>query len=202
MDGTYGRRVELPRGCDPVDVLVLEAGTVVADNDNHRLLLLDREERLVRVLGNGAPTLARPEQPSRVELALGQAGGLPGEFSYPGILARAGKDFLVVDVLGGRVQAFNPEGTLSQVIGRFGVDGTSLFRPKGVCGCREGGGFWITDGFTGMVLGYDAYGNLEERLAAGSEPRLFKGPTAVECCGKGLWVLDCRDSRLHWGELE
>lgn len=202
MDGSPRRRLDLPAGCDPVDLLVLEGGTVIADNDNHRLLLLDREERLVRVVGNGAPPIPRPTAPAGVTLAQGKAGGLPGEFSYPGILARSGKEFLVVDVLGGRIQAFTAEGTLSRVIGRFGVDGQSLFRPKGVCGCRDQGGTWVSDGFTGMVLGYDAYGNLTDRLGLDGEVRLFKGPTAVECCGDGLWVLDCRDSRLHWGRLE
>ncbi|MCB1045948.1 MAG: NHL repeat-containing protein [Calditrichaeota bacterium] len=202
LEGHLQREITLPPDCDPVDVLATPRGVVIADNDNQRLLMLDGQDRLVRTIGNGGGKAESLVPISEAHPPECRTGNRPAEFSFPGILARIEKDFMVVDVLGGRIQVFQPDGSLSHIYGMFGADGESLFRPKGVCGCRVDGGVWITDSYTGLIHGYDDYGKRQESLALDGAPWRLEGPTAISCCGEGIWVVDCRAGKLYRSVLK
>lgn len=195
--GRWLKEIALPAVCDPVDVLALEKQLVVSDNDNHRLLILTREGRLVRVIGKGAREYQAPVSMSAARLGAGETGDLVGEFTYPGLLTRTGEGFMVVDVLGARIQVFSASGRFDRLIGGFSTDGTGLFRPKGACAHQGRDGALVTDGYTGMVCVYDEYGDYAGRLEREGAVWRLEGPTAIDREAERFWVLDCRGSRAH-----
>jgi hypothetical protein len=198
--GRWLKEIRLPAVCDPVDVLALEKQLVVSDNDNHRLLVLTKEGRLVKVIGKGAREYQTPVAPTAAGLGPGETGDLVGEFTYPGLLTRTAGGFMVVDVLGARIQVFSASCRFDRLVGGFSTDGTGLFRPKGCVSNGWRDGALVVDGYTGMVCVYDDYGDYAGRLERDGKVWRLEGPTAIARDPENLerlWVLDCRASRVH-----
>lgn len=196
-NGAWKREIRLPALCDPVDVLVQDEGLVVADNDNHRLLLLTPDGRLARVLGKGGRKLDKPVKLGATTLKKGEEGTLVGEFTYPGLLSRSGNGFLAVDVLGARIQVFSPTGRFDRLIGGFSTDGTGVFRPKGVCAFGKGDGALVADGYTGLIMVFDELGDPVGRVTKGGNAWRLNAPTSIQQDGEHLWVLDARANRVY-----
>lgn len=196
LEGRPEERIDLPSNCDPVDVLALDDKLVVSDNDNHRLLFVNYDGSLLKAIGRGAEEI-RPMRTMRgMSLPEGRAGDRVQEFKYPGILARHLNSFMVIDVLNGRIQAFTQLGNFDRMIGAFGADGKSLFRPKGACACYGGRGTLVTDSYTGLISAFDEYAENQGFLTLDGAPWRLEGPTAISCCGDSWWVVDCRGSRI------
>jgi len=202
LEGRFVERIDLPVGCDPVDVLALDDKLVVSDNDNHRLLIVSYDGSLLKAVGRGAEAIRPLRSMGGMELPEGRAGDRVEEFKYPGIIARHQTSFMVIDVLNGRIQAFTALGNFDRMIGSFGADGQHLFRPKGACSCWDGRGTLITDSYTGLVYAYDEYAESQGALTLDGQPWRLEGPTAISCCGDSWWIVDCRGSRIVRFEIK
>ncbi|MDY0060262.1 MAG: NHL repeat-containing protein [Myxococcota bacterium] len=174
VDGTPGPLFALPAGerpAGPTDVIVAAGGLrlVVVDNDNHLLRILDRATgRLLTTTGGFGETAGKLRHPATV--AEGPDGGL-----------------YVVDVLGGRVIRYNPDGQQPRQISGWGTEPGTLFRPKGVAVDRLGRVF-VSDSLFGIVQVFDATGKALGVLAASGKPLRLAAPTSL--------TLDDRE-RLH-----
>lgn len=196
LDGKPQQTIQLPGNCDPVDVLALEDKLVVSDNDNHRLLLISYDGALLQVIGRGGEEIRPMRRMAGMTLPDGRPGERVEEFKFPGILARHLNGFMVIDVLGGRIQAYTKLGNFDRMVGSFGTDGERLYRPKGACACWNGKGLLITDSYLGMVHTYDEYAQSQGMLTWKGKPWRMEGPTAIACCGSSWWVVDSRASRI------
>jgi hypothetical protein len=196
LDGKALQTIQLPGNCDPVDVLALEDKLVVSDNDNHRLLLISYDGALLQVIGRGGSEIRPMRRMAGMTLPDGRPGERVEEFKFPGIIARHLNGFMVIDVLGGRIQAYTRLGNFDRMVGNFGTDGESLYRPKGACACWNGKGLLITDSYLGMVHTYDEYAQSQGMLTLKGKPWRLEGPTAIVCCGASWWVVDSRASRI------
>jgi hypothetical protein len=202
LEGDFVRSISLPIGCDPVDVLALDDKIVISDNDNHRLLFLSYKGGLLKAIGRDADKIQPMRSVKGVTLPAGRGGDRVAEFKYPGILTRGEKNFLVVDVLNGRVQAFSHLGNFDRMIGQFGTDGEALYRPKGACACFRGEGTLVSDSYSGQIHVYNEFAESQGFIQLNGKPWSLQGPTAVQCCGDSWWVVDCRDSRVVRFEVQ
>lgn len=196
LEGRPVQTIQLPTNCDPVDVLALEDKLVVSDNDNHRLLMISYDGALLKVIGRGADEIRPMRRMAGMSLPDGKPGDRVEEFKFPGILARHLGGFMVIDVLGGRIQAYTRLGNFDRMVGSFGTDGERLYRPKGACACWNGKGLLITDSYLGMIHAYDEFAQSQGQLTLKGKPWQLQGPTAIACCGNAWWVVDSRASRI------
>jgi hypothetical protein len=202
LKGEFLERMDLPVGCDPVDVLALDDKIVISDNDNHRLLFLSYDGSLLSAIGRDAHKVKPMRSMKGMTLPVGRAGDQVKEFKFPGILSRHLNSFMVIDVLNGRVQAFTRLGNFDRMIGHFGTNGDDLFRPKGACSCFNGRGTLITDSYAGQIHAYDEYAESWGLLQLDGKTWNLQGPTAISCCGDSWWVVDCRASRVVRFEIQ
>ena len=129
-----------PRPSDPVDVVLDESKDrcYVIDNDNHRILVYNRDG-------------------SRYLKHWGGSGDKPGEFQFPFLAALENQSTLyVVDVLNTRVQALNEEGRAMAYIGKWGVDRGQFYRPKGVTVDTKDR-IYVTDSYLGVVQVFERF---------------------------------------------
>ncbi|MDP2360800.1 MAG: hypothetical protein Q8O14_08610 [bacterium] len=196
LDGRLLQTIEMPGNCDPVDVLALEDKLVVSDNDNHRLLFISYDGALLKAIGRGAEQVRPMRRMAGMTLPDGRPGDRVEEFKFPGILSRHQNGFMVIDVLGGRIQAYTRLGNFDRMVGSFGTDGDRLYRPKGACACWNGKGLLITDSYMGMVHAYDEFAQSQGLLTLKGQPWRLEGPTAIVCCGESWWIVDSKASRI------
>ena len=153
---------------DPVDVLAsnFKDYVYVSDNDNHKIRVYD---------SNG-----------NFQFEWGKFGEGPGDFRYPGILAKSdNNEIYVVDVLNTRVQKFDPFGNYISDIGSWGVLPGQLFRPKGVAIDRKNR-VYVSDSYTGLIQVFTDFGRFLGVLCADNNKKHFVTPV-------GLFIDDKKD---------
>jgi DNA-binding beta-propeller fold protein YncE len=151
---------ESARPADPVDVVLDESinRCYVIDNDNHRILVYQRD-------GSSLLTM------------WGRSGEKPGEFQFPFLAALDNQSTLyVVDVLNTRVQALNEAGRAMAYIGKWGVDRGQFYRPKGVTVDKKDR-IYVSDSYMGVVQVFERFrkflgvlGNPEGQMIRFSTP--------------------------------
>jgi DNA-binding beta-propeller fold protein YncE len=117
----------------PIDVKVSRNGEeiYVSGNTNHKVMVFTGEGQALREWGG--------------------SGLNPGEFRYPGTIARLQDDRIaVVDILNTRIQVFEPSGSFSVQVGEWGILQGQLFRPKGVAVDNKNDIF-VSDSYTNLV---------------------------------------------------
>jgi DNA-binding beta-propeller fold protein YncE len=153
---------------DPVDVLAsnVKDYVYVSDNDNHKIKVYDRH-------GN-------------FQFEWGKFGEGPGDFRYPGILAKSNNnEIYVVDVLNTRIQKFDPYGNYISDIGSWGVLPGQLFRPKGVAIDRKNRVF-VSDSYTGLIQTFTDFGRFLGVVCQDNNKKHFVTPV-------GLFIDDKKD---------
>jgi len=146
---------------DPVDVLVSEFRdyVYVSDNDNHTIKVYD-------IRGN-------------FQFSWGKFGEEPGDFRYPGILAKNKQnEIFVVDVLNTRVQKFDPFGKYITEMGSWGVLPGNLFRPKGVAVDGKNRVF-VSDSYMGLIQVFTDYGRFLGVVCQNKRKRHFTTPVGL-----------------------
>jgi len=146
---------------DPVDVLAspFKDYVYVSDNDNHKIKVYD--------------------QSGNFQFQWGKFGEGPGDFRYPGMLAKnKNNEIYVVDVLNTRVQKFDPFGNFIYDIGSWGVVPGSLFRPKGVTIDRKNRVF-VSDSYMGLVQVFTDPGRFLGVVCANNKKRHFVTPVGL-----------------------
>jgi tripartite motif-containing protein 71 len=153
---------------DPVDVLAsnVKDYVYVSDNDNHKIKVYDRH-------GN-------------FQFEWGKFGEGPGDFRYPGILAKSNNnEIYVVDVLNTRIQKFDPYGNYISDIGSWGVLPGQLFRPKGVAIDRKNRVF-VSDSYAGLIQIFTDFGRFLGVVCQDNNKKHFVTPV-------GLFIDDKKD---------
>ncbi|MFQ5646179.1 MAG: NHL repeat-containing protein [bacterium] len=170
---------------DPTDVLVVtprdgDETLYIADNDNHRVLVLERENlKLVRTIGKHG----FEEQ---------------GSFRYPFKLASdSDYSLYVVDVLNTRVQKFSSTGKYLRKIGRWGIKEGTFYRPKGVAVDNEDN-VYVSDSYMGVIQAFKPTGEYDGVLAEREDlEKKFKTPVHIYLDQqKRLYVIEELDDRV------
>ena len=165
---------------DPVDVLVSDFKdyVYVSDNDNHKIKVFDSR-------GN-------------FQFEWGKFGEGPGDFRYPGILAKNQQnEIFVVDVLNTRVQKFDPFGNHIADIGSWGVLPGNLFRPKGVAIDRKNRVF-VSDSYMGLVQVFTDFGRFLGVVCENGKKKNFITPVGLSMDGKNdiLRTVEMRKDKI------
>ena len=170
---------------DPVDVLVsgFKDYVYVSDNDNHKIRVYDTK-------GN-------------FQFEWGKFGEEPGQFRYPGMLAKNEQnEIFVVDVLNTRVQRFDPFGNHIADIGSWGVLPGNLFRPKGVVIDRKNRVF-VSDSYMGLIQVFTDFGRFLGVVCEGGTKKHFVAPVGLFMDGKNdiLRTVEMRKNSLSVTKL-
>ncbi len=189
-DGTVVETLAIPpaadgRAADPTDVAVSEDGNRVwvADNDNHRVLRLDR--------GTGAWSV------------FGGLGEALGQWQYPfQMMLGANDELFVSDVINGRVQVLAADGVARRSIGGYGVELGQMYRPGGVA-VDASGDLWVADSVAGVVQAFHRDGALRDVLRdPGGQPMRFEAPLGLAFDAAGaLYVVESRANRVRRVEI-
>ena len=170
---------------DPVDVLVpdFKNYVYVSDNDNHKIRVYDTR-------GN-------------FQFEWGKFGEGPGDFRYPGILAKNKQnEIFVVDVLNTRVQKFDPFGNHIADIGSWGVLEGNLFRPKGVAIDGKNRVF-VSDSYMGVIQVFTDFGRFLGVVCENGTKKQFITPVGLFMDGKNdiLLTVEMRKSKISSTEI-
>ncbi len=184
LDGQAERALTLEQGPEdrmaprPIGVAVMPGGGLaVSDADNHRVLFLDGDGRVIKAVGTGT-----------------RSGGENG-FNVPGALTvDSAGNLYVVDTLNGRVVKLSPDGAFAGEFGELGDTAGTLSRPKGVA-VDSSGRVMVSDGLMAAIAVFDPDGTYlgmigrrhAEDAASGS---LFQAPAGLSLAGNTLCVTD------------
>jgi len=166
----------------PIDVLRhSKTGRLIVSSSNHHLLTYSPKGKLLKRWGSN--------------------GTGRGEFRYPATLSEM-KDgrIAVVDVLNSRVQVFNTDGTLSLVVGEWGVLPGQLFRPKGIA-IDANDNFYISDSYTGVVQKYGDDGIFKAVLGEDGKPYKMLTPVGMDIDKNRLYVVEMKNNRVSVYQL-
>jgi len=162
----------------PIGIALLPGGGMaVSDADNHRVLVLDDADRVVRTIGTGSRAIGKDGFNVPAGIATDQAGNL-----------------YVVDTLNSRVAEFAPDGTYLAQFGKPGVTAGTLARPKGVA-VDAAGRVFVSDAFSVAVEVFNPDGRYLG-LIGRSDPMdpasasLFRSPASLSLSGDRLLVTD------------
>jgi len=166
----------------PIDVLHhSKTGNLIISSSNHHLLTYSPKGKQLQKWGiNGTGR---------------------SEFRYPATLSEM-KDgrIAVVDVLNSRVQVFNTDGTLSLVVGEWGVLPGQLFRPKGVA-IDANDNFYISDSYIGMVQKYSDDGAFKSVFGDNGIPYSMLTPVGMDINDNRLYVVEMKNNRVSVYQL-
>ncbi len=167
-DGKRGR---------PIDVLRhSKSGNLIVSNSNHHLLTYSPKGKLLKKWGKN--------------------GTSRGEFRYPATLSELEDGRIaVVDVLNSRVQVFNTDGTLSTVVGEWGVLPGQLFRPKGIA-IDNKGNFYISDSYMGVIQKYGDDAIFDAVLGKNGKPYTLVTPVGMTINKNRLYVVEMKNNRV------
>jgi DNA-binding beta-propeller fold protein YncE len=179
----------------PTAVAVAADGArLLADTGNHRVVVLEPDGRLRRVIG-GRCELARNE------------GSCDGRFLEPwGIASGAAGEIVVADTWNGRVQFFDAQGQFLRTWGVLGLDQPPpiplerLYGPRGVAFDEERRRVVVSDTGHKRVLVLDPDGRSpREAGGGGSAPGRFDEPVgiAVDPRDGSVYVADAWNGRVQ-----
>jgi len=161
----------------PIDVMRhAKTGNLIVTSSNHHLLIYSAKGKQLKRWGKN--------------------GSGRSEFRYPATLAEM-KDgrIAVVDVLNSRVQVFNDDGTLSLVVGEWGVLPGRLFRPKGVA-IDANDNFYISDSYLGVVQKYGDDGIFKAVLGDNGKPYTMLTPVGMTIYKNRLYVVEMKNNKV------
>jgi DNA-binding beta-propeller fold protein YncE len=167
------------RAPDPTDAAFgSREGTFhVVDNDNHRVVTLDRHGNLVWFKGS----MGRNRE----------------QFRFPFMLdLDSDGNIYVVEVINTRVQVLSPEGSHVRFVGDWGIEPGQFFRPKGIA-VNERNEVFVSDSYLGVIQIFsregrlvgivgDEHGNLSK----------FTTPVGLTVVGSRLFIIEMWTNRL------
>lgn len=106
----------------------------------------------------------------------------------------------MVDVLNSRVQVFNQDGTVSMVVGEWGVLPGQLFRPKGVA-IDHKGNFYVSDSYMNVVQKYSDGGEFIAVLGDKGKPYEMLTPVGMTVYKNKLYVVEMRSHQVSVYQL-
>jgi DNA-binding beta-propeller fold protein YncE len=165
-------QLPLAQEIDATDVLPVGDQLWIVDNDGHRILVLDRQ--------------------GHVKNSIGHKGHAGPTFNYPSTISLGQeRRIFVCDVLNGRIQLFNVDGSYRGQIADWGITPGSLFRPKGIA-AHAAGPFVITDSFTGTIHYFKSQSSPGTVLTTGNSEYLrLKNPLGLVWeTPEMLWVVE------------
>lgn len=149
----------------------------VVDNDNHRVLAIDRAGQLLWTTG--------------------KMGRLEGQFRFPFFIAVAKDgDLHILEVVNTRVQVLNPKGEHDLYLGGWGILPGEFFRPKGIAIDEEGKVF-VSDSYVGVIQALDQEGNFMGAVGdENGELRRFNNPVGITTWKNYLYVVEMIGNRV------
>jgi predicted membrane-bound mannosyltransferase/DNA-binding beta-propeller fold protein YncE len=201
--GPYG---ELPLN-HPRAVAVAPSGNrIIADSDNHRIVILNPEGAFIRSIGSFCE-LGKGAEGSCVDpdgdgpRALGD-----GQFNQPwGVAVDVNDQIFVSDTWNGRIQVFDAEGAFLRTWGTFNTtngtlgDPLVLFGPRGLA-IGDDGSLLVADTGNKRILQYTPNGALVNQIGGGGVTAgAFDEPTALalDPSDGSFFVVDAWNRRLQ-----
>jgi len=124
-----------------------------------------------------------------------------GEFRYPATINELNDGRIaVVDVLNSRVQVFNSDGSISMVVGEWGVLPGQLVRPKGVAIDKKGN-FYISDSYMNLLQSFTETGDFIAVLGKKDKPSTLLTPVGLTIYKNKLFVVEMRAHRVSVYQL-
>ncbi len=163
---------------EPVGLIVQGNVATWSDRRNHRLCQTDLvKNQRIRCWGN--------------------RGSGDIEFQFPFHIAEDRDGYIhVVDVLNGRIQAFNSKGEYFTSISRFGVAGGELYRPNGIS-FANGDRMFVSDSYRGTVSIF-TQGRFKGFLSTdGINAMRFKVPVGLAWNNDHLYVVDAINNSVE-----
>jgi DNA-binding beta-propeller fold protein YncE len=165
---------------NPTDVIVTGEGerAYIVDNDNHRIVVYERETKEWRALGSFGRAL--------------------GQFRWPFMIAAAPDGYLYVsETVGARIQRISPGERWAGQVSGWGVALGRVYRPKGVS-VDAAGRLYISDSTLGVVQVFNDRGGIVGVLVDGQgQPLRFKHPMGMCFDSAGLlYVVELEANRV------
>jgi len=160
-----------------------------------------RHSRSGNLIVSGANRLLTYNPKGQLLKTWGGNGVNQGEFRYPATLAELGDGRIaVVDVLNSRVQVFNKDGSISMIVGEWGVLPGQVVRPKGVAIDRKGN-FYISDSYMNLVQKYSDGGEFIAVLGERGQAYEMLTPVGMTVYKNRLYVVEMRKHQVSVYQL-
>jgi len=165
----------------------------VADAYNHRVLHLDQNGQILKVIGSASPGCPYPGSPPP-----NQPGGT---FCEPwGVAVAPDGSLFVSDTWNHRIQKFSPNGEFIKAWGYFGQAEApdAFYGPRGLATDAQGRLYVVDTGNKRIVI-FDANGNfITEFGSAGVDVGQFDEPVGIAVDGEGnVYITDTWNQRVQ-----
>jgi len=147
------------------------------DNDNHRIVTLDR---------NGKILWSR-----------GTMGRNPDEFRFPFMMdLDSDGNIYVVEVINTRVQVLTPDGDHIRFIGDWGIEPGQFFRPKGIA-VSDKDEIFVSDSYLGVIQVFSRDGKFQGVIGDQTGHLIkFTTPVGLAVSGNRLLIIEMFNNRL------
>ncbi|MGC8855367.1 MAG: flippase activity-associated protein Agl23, partial [Anaerolineae bacterium] len=165
----------------------------VADAYNHRVLHLDQNGQILKVIGSASPGCPYPGSPPPNQPA--------GTFCEPwGVAVAPDGSLFVSDTWNHRIQKFSPEGTFLKTWGYFGQAETAdaFYGPRGLATDAQGRVYVVDTGNKRIVI-FDSDGNFITQFgSAGVDIGQFDEPVGIALDSEGnVYITDTWNQRVQ-----
>lgn len=164
---------------DPTDAsFASQEGTFhLVDNDNHRIVTLDRNGNIVWFKG----IMGRNRE----------------EFRFPFMLdLDTDGNIYVVEVINTRIQVLAANGAFIRFIGDWGIEPGQFFRPKGVA-VSDRNEVFVSDSYLGVIQVFSREGQLLGVVGDETGKLLkFTTPVGMTVAGNRLFIIEMWNNRL------
>jgi len=149
----------------------------IVDNDNHRIVTLDR---------NGKILWSR-----------GTMGRNPDEFRFPFMMdLDSDGNIYVVEVINTRVQVLTPDGDHIRFIGDWGIEPGQFFRPKGIA-VSDKDEIFVSDSYLGVIQVFSRDGKFQGVIGDQTGHLIkFTTPVGLTVSGNRLLIIEMFNNRL------
>lgn len=174
---------------------VLKGGTPIRPID------LLHHSRTGHIIVSGANRLFTYKTNGELLSTWGSNGVNEGEFRYPATLAELNDGrIVVVDVLNSRAQVFNMDGSISTIVGEWGVLPGQLFRPKGIA-IDHLGNFFISDSYMNVVQKFSDGTQFIAVLGESGKPYDLTTPVGMTIYKNKLYIVEMKKHQISVFQL-
>lgn len=189
-DGKFIRRIRVDVGPDkaafrPNGLVVLDDGRIVAtDAGNHRLLVLDKDGKILAETDHGGTGETEEDK-------------LWMSFPAEVVMAADGKTVCVIDQMGARVQQFGLDCSWVRTFGKAGYGIGEFGRPKGIA-LGEDGRLWVSDGMANTIQVFTFEGEPKAAITKfeGSDEKLTS-PAGMFIKDGKFYIVTRLTARVH-----
>lgn len=181
-NGDFEEVISLNKNNEPVDIIFTKSKIIFSDKKNHDIGIINKITKQIKKLGGKGKEL--------------------GSFSFPGPMVIIDNNFIVSDILNGRVIGNSIDYSLNFLVAEFGTEEGKVFRPKGLT-IDKYKNIWIADSYTGLIQIFSTDGSYVGIASNNGNKINFNTPTGIWIDQLSrIWIVESMINKISVWKIE